>query len=95
MVAPTLGMWTHSLCEAAGPTAGDSRLITSPQGHPGSKWNNLDSNSGLTLGLCSGKTRILKRQRLRKAAKKDGCGEVRVERKKGRAPDRKETLEPS
>lgn len=46
------------------------------QGHPGNK-DNSDSNSGLTPGLCPGRTNILKRQRLQKAAKRVGCREVR------------------
>lgn len=29
--APTLGIWTHSLCKAAESTPGDSRLITLPK----------------------------------------------------------------
>lgn len=56
------------------------------QGHPGNEQGNFDSNLGLTPGLCMRKTSILKRQRLQKAAKKMGHGEIRDQQEKGTAP---------
>lgn len=48
------------------------KVIHITQGHPGNKWDNLDSNSGLTLNLCVRKTRMLKKANTVKNSKADG-----------------------